>query len=433
MMPEGGVSSAHLPAGAAGRLTFNHVLRTAALPTGWRGNARAARLAWRRVTRPVAYLCMAAWLTCRYGPAVAGECGVSVALQIRHQLQLMFCDGINPKVYYFLDLYRTWSPTVGQQCVMRREIKSGLLMALHRLRPKLSGRRVSLGRKLEYSDHCRRHGLPTPRILAVGKKGALEWRMPAEEAGTVDLFLKPELSRGARGAFWFKRVGSASYRAIGGRRMSLAAVLELAARRSVTKDQLLQEALQNHPCLSGLARDSLIVFRVFTCIDEAGQPVVTHAMLRVLSKLEPAWRRKDEYAAAVDLVTGVLGPMCGDTSYGPSDWTDWHPITGARVTGRQIERWGDICETALAGHRAFTDRILLGWDVALTIDGPVLIEANAYPDTEFLQRAHRQPIGLSPLGRLLSHHIARLSTRTVPGTDGRVAINGGATLSAEGR
>lgn len=408
MISDGGFSSAHLPAGAAGRLTFNHILRTAVLPTGWRRHTRAMRLTWRRATRPVAYLCMAAWLTGRYGPAVARECGVSVAVQIRHQMQLMFGDKINPKIYYFLELYRTWSPTVGQQCVMRREIKHGLLMALHRLRPKLSGRRVSLGRKLEYSDHCRRNGLPTPRILAVGRKGALEWRLPAREAATVDLFLKPELSRGARGAFWFKRSGSGFYRSIGGKRMSLSAVLELAARRSAKRCQLLQESLENHPSLSGLARDSLIVFRVFTCIDESGQPVVTHAMLRVLSKLEPAWRRKDEYAAAVDLSTGVLGPMCGDKSYGPHDWYDTHPITGARVNGRHIERWGDICEVALAGHRAFADRILLGWDVALTTDGPVLIEANAYPDTEFLQRVHRQPIGLSLLGALLRHHIARL-------------------------
>jgi hypothetical protein len=411
-MSNSGFSAAQLPAGVTGRRAFDRIRCKAARPSGWRRHARTIDLAARHLATSVAYVCVAAWLTIRYGRSVARECGVPVAAQIRHQMHLMLRDGINPKIYYFLEVYRDWSPMVGQQCVMRREIKNGLLKALHKERPKHGRRRVSLGHKLEYTDHCLRHGLSVPRILAVGRQGALHWRLPVRDAATTDLFLKPEISRGARGALWFKRSGSDIYRSIGGRRMSLSAVLELAARRSLFKPQLLQESLHNHATLSGLARDSLIVFRVFTCMDESGQPVVTHGMMRVLSKLEPAWRRSDEYAAAVELSTGVLGRMCGDKSYGPGAWYDSHPVTGAPVTGRRIEHWGRICETALAGHRAFSDRMLLGWDVALTPDGPVLIEANAYPDTEFLQRVHRQPIGASPLGPLLNHHIARLSTRS---------------------
>jgi hypothetical protein len=362
----------------------------------------------RRLANRIAYLLVACWLTARYGRAVAREHGVSVPLQVLAQLRLVFRDGINPKIYYFLELFRIWSPDIGRQCLMRHEIKTGLMKALHKRRPRVHGNRVSLGHKLEYGDFCHSHGLSSPTILVVGKAGRLEWRSNYHDLASKDLFLKPEVGRGARGALWFRNLGPARYRSSHGTVVSLDDILDLIVRRSKLQGQILQELLNNHPCIADLARDSLLVFRVFTCMDSFGEPIVTHAMLRVLSKLEPSWRGTEEFAAPVDLATGTLGLMCGDQHYGPTDWYETHPVTGAQVDGRVIAHWEDIQELALAGHRVFADRMLLGWDVALTTAGPVLIEANAYPDTEFLQRAHRKPIGDSPLGEILTYQIERM-------------------------
>jgi hypothetical protein len=366
----------------------------------------------RRLANRIAYLLVGCWLTARYGRAVASQEGVSLRRQILAQLQLVLRDGINPKIYYFLELFRSWSPEVGQQCLMRNEIKRGLLKALHKQRPQLHGHRISLGHKLEYGDFCRSQDLPAPRILAVGRAGQLEWRSNRQALASRDLFLKPEKGRGACGAHWFRNIGQARYRSSSGTAVSLDDILDLMARRSVFQPQILQELLNNHSSIADLARDSLMVFRVFTCIDRSGEPTVTHAMLRVLSKLEPSWRGTEEFAAPVDLQTGQLGLMCGDQHYGPTDWYAHHPITGAQVQGRIIAQWDEIRDLALAGHRAFADRMLLGWDVALTTAGAVLIEANAYPDTEFLQRVHRQPIGASALGEVLSYQIEQMCIAT---------------------
>jgi hypothetical protein len=84
-------------------------------------------------------------------------------------------------------------------------------------------------------------------------------------------------------------------------------------------------------------------------------------------------------------------------------------MTGAAVAGRVVPLWPAIDALARAAHRVFADRLLVGWDIALTPEGPVLLEGNSYPDTEFLQRVHDQPIGASPLGPLLAYHLDQLA------------------------
>jgi hypothetical protein len=129
-------------------------------------------------------------------------------------------------------------------------------------------------------------------------------------------------------------------------------------------------------------------------------------MLRSLSKLEPRWNTEEEFAAAVELATGRLQPMCGDADLAPDAWWDRHPKTGALVTGRVIAGWPDLAGLAVRAHRAFSGRVVIGWDLALTPEGPVIIEANSDPDTHFLQRVHRRMIGRSPMAPLLRHHLA---------------------------
>jgi len=168
--------------------------------------------------------------------------------------------------------------------------------------------------------------------------------------------------------------------------------------------------------VADLAERALMRMRVITCLDKDGNPVLTHAVLSNLCKLETSWPTDIELGAAVDLDSGALGMMTGDKGNAWLDWSEDHPITHARVLGRIVPCWDQIREIALAAHAACRDRALVGWDIAVGEEGAVLLEGNSYPDVDFLQRSHQCAVGDSPLGPLLYGRLADLERRVATGT-----------------
>ena len=63
-----------------------------------------------------------------------------------------------------------------------------------------------------------------------------------------------------------------------------------------------------------------------------------------------------------------------------------HPDTGARIEGVAVPDWQAVRRMALRCMRAFPDLSYAGWDVAVTQDGPVLIEVNVVlPNPNLIQ------------------------------------------------
>jgi hypothetical protein len=181
-----------------------------------------------------------------------------------------------------------------------------------------------------------------------------------------------------------------------------------------TRNIMVLPRLRNHPELTGLAGESLITIRAVTCLDERQQPELVLAYLRVLSKLEPDWPVKkpiSEYASAVDLTDGRLSAMTGDKPECLSQWHDRHPVTGVEVKGRVVPCWDAVAALAERAHRVTRDRVLVGWDIAITPSGPLLLEGNSYPDVHYPQRIFRHPYGEMRVGQLLRHHMGRLEQK----------------------
>jgi hypothetical protein len=351
------------------------------------------------------------WYAPRLAPQVRAETGLSLQRQLGAQLRLAFVKGIDPSLYYFQQLYRPGALARVDQYFMRREVKGALLAHLHRLQPPASQRRINLGDKLQFLAWCARTGLPHASPLMLIEDGQVVWQTGNLIDLDQDLFAKPRTGRGARGVRLYRRISAFRYADGPGRRLTLGAIASDLIRRFGTRNVMVLPRLRNHADLANLAGESLITIRAVTCLDERQQPELVLAYLRVLAKLEPDWPVKkpiSEYAAAIDLEDGTLSAMTGDQPECLSQWHDRHPVTGAGVTGRAVPCWDAVAALAERAHRVTRDRILVGWDIAITPAGPVLLEGNAYPDVHYPQRIHRRPYGEMRVGALLRHHMDRL-------------------------
>lgn len=341
----------------------------------------------------------------RHAAIVRRQRGISVSRQLRELLRLALIHRVDPATYYAHHLYDApLGLAETAHYLGRTEMKNGLYSLLNQLRRGDPNFGLSLSDKVSFTADCLRAGLPVAPILAVARGGRWE-SPPSAEAFDTDLFVKAVRGRGAAAACAYRSIGDGCYLAADGAVLTRPQLLDRIAAASRDRPLLVTRRLENHPEIADLARQSLITFRVFTCLDPAGEPVVTHAMLRTLSKLEPKWNTEEEFAAEIDLATGRLQPMCGDANMAPNAWWDLHPKTGAPVTGRVIAGWPDVAALAVRAHRAFSGRVVIGWDLALTPGGAVIIEGNSDPDTHFLQRVHRRMIGRSALAPLLRHHL----------------------------
>jgi hypothetical protein len=84
----------------------------------------------------------------------------------------------------------------------------------------------------------------------------------------------------------------------------------------------------------------------------------------------------------VDLESGTLGP--GRTRH-ELGYTSVIPGTDKIFVGSKLPHWAEVRDVALQAARVFPWARSIGWDIAISDRGPVLIEGNAEWSTSLLQ------------------------------------------------
>lgn len=402
-----------------------HKVEVAWLPVGARARKLLRRVLWAQHSleglvgyfdqvffRPLAGLVRIVPLIRLVGPKARRDLGLPIRKQLADLVRMVLVHGAKPWIYYLSECYRPGGVDEAGSIVIRNEIKHGIGKALNRLDPEARKHRRNLGDKLEAAKWCDEHGFPHARPLMLVEDGRAIPLGP-RAALDRDLFAKQRDSRGARGVTPYRRIAPFQYQDLDGRSLTLEQITEELLARKPRLSWLILPLLHTHPELADLTGDSLLTFRALTCKDEQMRPVLTNLYLRSITKIEPRWDvgRLEEYGAPVDLETGVLGQMTGDKPECLSEFFDHHPVTGARVTGRVVPGWREMAQLAIDAHCTLPDRVFIGWDIAMTPDGPALLEGNSFADPMFPQRVFRQPIGHTRLGELLNFHLGRIEAQ----------------------
>ncbi|TDY03805.1 sugar-transfer associated ATP-grasp domain-containing protein [Thiohalophilus thiocyanatoxydans] len=148
---------------------------------------------------------------------------------------------------------------------------------------------------------------------------------------------------------------------------------------------LIQAYIPQHDVLNHINPHTINTVRVVTFIDSQNQVHVQHAILRLGRKdgVADNWA-KGGISVSIDTRTGRLGRGVFKPHYGGA-WVSEHPDTGACFEGQTIPEWQTILDVCKRAAMMFSGTRSTGWDIALTPDGPVIIEGNAAWDLPMVQ------------------------------------------------
>lgn len=358
--------------------------------------ARLALLAWYLAWPPI-FAFASIWFTAINGRNIARRTGKSVTRQVSEQLIVAWRFGCLPPSYYMFELFDGQRLADAGDYLHRFELKGGIYRLMK------SQAVPSIGNKNKFIKRCRANGLPAPEIHLIHKAGD---PFEASELPPCDLFIKTLRGNGGTGAQAWLYTPDDRYRSLlDGECVNRPDLLKRIKGRD--EDVIVQTRLLNHESLRDLSNGALSTVRILTLLNETGAYEATHAGLRMAIG---ANRLVDNshaggIIAAVEMKSGRLGPAT-DIGLRPEiGWRARHPDTGAVIDGRVLLCWPETVALACRAHAAFAPRVIVGWDIAITSRGPVLIEGNGAPGIDLLQRAYRGPIGNSRLGELIAFHL----------------------------
>ena len=351
---------------------------------------------------PIGILISAIYLSLRNGRSISQTSGTSIPRQFIDQIWLACSRGILPPWYYVFALYFGKRRQVAESFLQRCETKSGVYILLKRQRSSWS----PLGDKQAFAHHCERWRLPTVPIFGVAYPDRIEG-LAGSRLPSHDLFVKPIDRCGGRGAERWDYVDEEIFVRPDGLRLSSAALMQHLMLNSADVPRIIQPRLLTHPALADLANGALATVRVLTCLNEQEEPELMAALFRMAygNNHTVDNLHAGGIGSRVELATGELSAATNLGMVANIGWLARHPTSGAAIEGRVIPRWPEVCALAKRAHQAFSDRLFVGWDIAVLCDGPCLVEGNYGPDVDIMQRHCSIGLCNQRFGQLLAWHL----------------------------
>lgn len=158
---------------------------------------------------------------------------------------------------------------------------------------------------------------------------------------------------------------------------------------------LLEEVIAQHPAVSAVYPDSVNTVRAVTLRKNGQARVITTCF-----RMGQGGNHVDNLNAGglvvpVDETTGTIHQRAMDKE---KKVHTHHPSTGTAITGFAFPDWEEAMAMVCRAADEIPQLGYLGWDIAFSIHGPVLVEGNEYPGNGLLQLPEHRPdkIGIMP-------------------------------------
>ena len=155
------------------------------------------------------------------------------------------------------------------------------------------------------------------------------------------------------------------------------------AAGAIENEYMLEQVIVQHPDLCKINPHSVNSIRIITMLDKEKHLRIMNAVLRCASDESVI----DNYTAG-GIVTGIdakTGVLLANSKSKTSDLLIRHPLTNTIIPGIQIPFWDEVLDTVTQAAMVLPEIRMIGWDVAVTPTGPVIIEANHMPGFSTMQ------------------------------------------------
>lgn len=323
-------------------------------------------------------------------------------VQFAQQIWFAWGHGVSPQMYYQMGMVMAPSPMRPMEWMQNGH--ASLLSRAFRVEKSLP----EINDKLLFARTMQRNEVATPEILAVFADG--EQLGEVEASGFLqvlerghDFYVKPRKGSVGRDQVLVSRTEEGAWRCIPSsyksrsfrriiaqydrRRLDAKGVLGLLCQLSTACPLIVQPRLVNHGELPDLGGPALQAIRLLTG-RRGDEIVILRAQIRLpfQNQIASQWGVDSE----VDLETGCLGQTFED--YPDPSFSNRFSSEGPVILGLTVPCWIEAKNLVKRAHFALADYSFLGWDVAITPTGPVVIEANGNFGFSSLQKPGPSPI-----------------------------------------
>ena len=223
-----------------------------------------------------------------------------------------------------------------------------------------------------------------PGISAIDGQTALEAFLTVN-AGTK-LFGKPTSLKQSLGAMATERFDAATgtVHLSNGKTMSVAELWAL-IENNFKDGYLFQERLASHPDIARLCGDKIATVRLLTIVQD-GEPEILATVWKIPvgDHVADNFWRAGNIVASLDLETGTVNEAIQGLGVKRKQIFA-HPDSNEAIAGFAMPDWQEAKALVLTASCLLQDTWMIGWDIAVTPDGPVIVEANETPSLTILQ------------------------------------------------